>query len=79
MITLTYLGEAVSLDVADDGSGFDPGAAVSAPGRGYGLRAMRDRVAEVGGTLTVESAPGAGTVVAALVPRQAGREEGTSG
>ncbi|TMQ92014.1 sensor histidine kinase [Actinomadura soli] len=73
MVTLTYLDDAVSLDVADDGSGFDPGAAASARGRGYGLRAMRDRLAEVGGTLAVESAPGAGTVVAATVPRGAAR------
>lgn len=70
VITLTYLGEAVSLDVADDGSGFDPEDAAPAPGRGYGIRAMRDRLAEVGGVLTVESAPGAGTVVAATVPRE---------
>jgi signal transduction histidine kinase len=70
VITLTYLGEAVSLDVADDGSGYDPEDAAPAPGRGYGIRAMRDRLAEVGGVLTVESAPGAGTVVAATVPRE---------
>lgn len=70
VITLTYLGEAVSLDVADDGSGFAPEDAAPAPGRGYGIRAMRDRLAEVGGVLTVESAPGAGTVVAATVPRE---------
>ncbi|QKG26999.1 sensor histidine kinase [Actinomadura verrucosospora] len=69
MVTLTYLGDAVSLDVADDGSGFDPSRTASAPGRGYGIPAMRDRIAGVGGVLTVESAPGAGTVVAAAVPR----------
>ncbi|WP_246178330.1 sensor histidine kinase [Actinomadura decatromicini] len=72
-LTLTYLDDAVSLDVADDGSGFDPAAVASAPGRGYGLRAMRDRMAEVGGALAVESAPGAGTVVAATAPRRAAR------
>ncbi|WP_243711005.1 sensor histidine kinase [Actinomadura sp. KC216] len=76
MITLTYLDDAVSLDVADDGSGFDPRTAASAGGRGYGLRAMRDRLAEVGGSLTVESTPGAGTVVAATVPRAPAREDG---
>ncbi|MFI0372136.1 sensor histidine kinase [Actinomadura sp. 1N219] len=70
MITLTYLDDAVSLDVADDGSGFDPGTATSAQGRGYGLRAMQDRLAEVGGSLAVESAQGSGTVVAATVPRE---------
>jgi signal transduction histidine kinase len=37
---------------------------------------MRDRIAEVGGELTVESAPGAGTVVAAAVPRRDPAEPG---
>jgi signal transduction histidine kinase len=35
---------------------------------GYGLRGMRDRVAQVGGTIQVTSAPGAGTQVCAEVP-----------
>ncbi|MGN0110241.1 MAG: hypothetical protein ACI38P_01210, partial [Cellulosimicrobium funkei] len=35
---------------------------------GFGLGAMRARVADLGGTLSVESAPGAGTAVAAWVP-----------
>ncbi|MEV8634473.1 sensor histidine kinase [Streptosporangium sp. NPDC051023] len=66
MVTLSYLGGEVTLDVFDDGIGFaDP---APAPGRGYGLRAMRDRLAEVGGSLVVESAPGEGTAVAAAVP-----------
>ncbi|MFI6521127.1 sensor histidine kinase [Spirillospora sp. NPDC050679] len=68
MVTLTYLDDQVRLDVADDGAGFDrvrPG-----PGRGYGLPAMRERLAAVGGTLEVESVPGEGTVVAATVPRR---------
>ncbi|WP_157254745.1 sensor histidine kinase [Nonomuraea typhae] len=66
IVTLSYLDDEVTLDVYDDGAGFDQ--AVARPGRGYGLRAMRDRVAEVGGTLTVESAPGEGTAVAARIP-----------
>ncbi|KON73496.1 hypothetical protein M768_11175 [Cellulosimicrobium cellulans F16] len=68
-VTLTYLPGAVALDVYDDGSGFDP-EAVAAPSStgGYGLRAMRRRVTRLGGTVTVESAPGEGTVVAAQVP-----------
>ncbi|GAA3134887.1 sensor histidine kinase [Streptosporangium carneum] len=66
MVTLSYLDGEVTLDVFDDGTGFaEP---TPAPGRGYGLRAMRDRLAEVGGSLTVESAPGEGTAVAAAVP-----------
>ncbi|NRQ33165.1 sensor histidine kinase [Nonomuraea sp. NN258] len=66
IVTLAYLDGEVTLDVYDDGVGFDQ--AVSDPGRGYGLRAMRDRLAEVGGTLVVESAPGEGTAIAARIP-----------
>ncbi|GAA1544770.1 sensor histidine kinase [Actinomadura kijaniata] len=69
VITLSYLDDAVSLDVADDGVGFDPARADPRPGRGYGLRGMRERVAGAGGDLAVESAPGEGTVVAATIPR----------
>jgi signal transduction histidine kinase len=68
-VTLSYLDDQVVLDVADDGRGFDP-AALPAPGRegGHGLPAMRARVAQLGGTLTVESAPGEGTVLTASIP-----------
>lgn len=58
----------VGLEVADDGHGFD--AARPDPG-GLGLVAMRDRAAEQGGTLTVDTAPGAGTTVRARFPRTA--------
>ncbi|MEV1115693.1 sensor histidine kinase [Actinosynnema sp. NPDC049800] len=68
VLTLTYLGDAVTLDVRDDGRGFDPAAVRPEPGRGYGLDAIRDRVAELGGTMTVESAPGEGTALAVSVP-----------
>ncbi|CAM5444725.1 sensor histidine kinase [Streptomyces abikoensis] len=68
-LTLSYLGDQVVLDVADDGRGFAPGSPpVPAGGRGHGLPAMRARVRQVGGTLTIESAPGEGTVVSACVP-----------
>ncbi|MDT2009566.1 sensor histidine kinase [Rhodococcus opacus] len=68
-VTLTYLPGAVALDVFDDGRGFDPAPAGSPSARGgYGLRAMRRRVEQLGGTFTVESAPGEGTVVAAQIP-----------
>lgn len=68
-VTLTYLPGAVALDVFDDGAGFDP-AVVPAPSAtgGYGLPAVRRRVARLGGTVSVESAPGEGTVVAVQLP-----------
>ncbi|GAA5014135.1 GAF domain-containing sensor histidine kinase [Kitasatospora paranensis] len=55
------------LRVADDGHGFDPDS-VRRAGRHLGLVSMRDRAAAVGGTLTLESAPGSGTVVEMEVP-----------
>lgn len=68
-LTLGFLPGAVTLDVFDDGAGFDPSslAPPSAAG-GYGLRAMRQRVEQLGGVFSVESSPGGGTVVAAELP-----------
>lgn len=63
-VRLRYDSSAVVLQVSDDGSGFDPGQVSG----GYGLRGMRTRVTEAGGTLTVRSSPGAGTCVSATVP-----------
>ncbi|TMR34182.1 sensor histidine kinase [Actinomadura geliboluensis] len=63
-ITLTYMDDQVTLDVFDDGAGFDP----AVPSAGYGLAAMRERAGSVGGTLTVESAPGEGTALCLRIP-----------
>jgi signal transduction histidine kinase len=57
-ISLGGSGNGVLLTVADDGVGFDP----SADTNGFGLRGMRNRVEQVGGTLTVESGPKGTTV-----------------
>lgn len=67
-VTLTYLDDWVGLDVVDDGSGFDPRKVSAVPivhRTSFGLIAMRQRVEKLGGTLTVESRPGAGTAIAA--------------
>jgi signal transduction histidine kinase len=71
-VTLGFLPDAVTLDVYDDGAGFDPAAAAPpSDAGGYGLRAMRQRVEQLGGVFSVESAPGEGTVVAAQLPAAA--------
>jgi signal transduction histidine kinase len=57
----------VSIEVCDDGRGFDPAAV---PAGHFGLRSMRGRVADLGGRLEVTSAAGRGTVVRAEVPAQ---------
>ncbi|MFF3862273.1 sensor histidine kinase [Streptomyces sp. NPDC002209] len=70
-LTLSFLGDQVVLDVADDGEGFTeprPGARAAAGDRGHGLPAMRARVRQLGGTLTLESTPGEGTVLSAAIP-----------
>ncbi|PAU44212.1 hypothetical protein CK936_36125 [Streptomyces albireticuli] len=67
-VTLSYLDGEVTLDIYDDGVGFTPGRGPADGRRTFGLHGMRERIAELGGTLTVESAPGEGTAVAATVP-----------
>lgn len=69
VVSLSYAPDELLVDVVDDGSGFDPAATPQATDAGgFGLRAMRERLAALGGTLGVESAPGEGTAVAASVP-----------
>jgi signal transduction histidine kinase len=61
--------EAVSLEIRDDGSGFD--AQLDHPGH-YGLESMRTRAAEAGASLTIVSVPGRGTVVRVEMPHENG-------
>ena len=62
-LTLTYLDDWVSLDIVDDGRGFNP-KTVDRPGS-FGLISLRERVEKLGGTLSVESQLGAGAGIAA--------------
>jgi signal transduction histidine kinase len=62
---LTRKNGAVAALIEDDGRGFQPGADDDA---GLGLVGMNERVALLGGRLTVESTSGAGTTVVAEVP-----------
>ena len=70
-VTLSYLDDAVTLDVHDDGVGFDQAARVAAAG-GLGLAAMGERVGALGGSMMIETAPGDGTTIAVEVPASAG-------
>src|SRR6185295_5447632 len=67
-LTLSYMGDVVTLDVRDDGVGFNVPTGGDVRGSGFGLSAMRQRVNRVAGTLAIESEPGAGTAVSARVP-----------
>jgi signal transduction histidine kinase len=60
---------AVSIEVGDDGSGFDTGARAS----GFGLANMRERVMLAGGTLTIDADAG-GTRLTARIPIPARRD-----
>ncbi|MFF8837009.1 sensor histidine kinase [Streptomyces sp. NPDC015130] len=71
-ITLSFMDASVTLDVVDDGGGFDPGSVRQSSEGGFGLPAMRSRAESLGGTFTVESAPGQGTAVAVSLPLPAG-------
>jgi signal transduction histidine kinase len=51
----------VRVEIADDGSGFDPGQLTGGDGQHFGQQIMRDRAAEIGGSIEVVSAPGQGT------------------
>ena len=58
-VVLHHNSNVISLSIEDDGIGFDP---VKARGRhGFGLKGMEERVARLGGTLSVQSSPGQGT------------------
>jgi signal transduction histidine kinase len=59
-------GELVEISVSDDGEGFVPNG--NGAGQGLGLRLMRERVDELGGSLMIESREGAGTTVSAMLP-----------
>jgi signal transduction histidine kinase len=59
-----YEGE-ITLEVQDNGLGFDPGREF--PGH-LGLKTMQERAAKLGGTLEIESNPGQGTLLRASIP-----------
>ena len=63
-VQLRQAGGRLTFLVADDGAGFD----LAGPMTGSGLQGMRDRLAALGGSLTVGSAPGRGTTVAGVLP-----------
>ncbi len=58
-------GDGLAFAVRDDGRGFDPDGLA---GRGHGFVNMSDRLGAIGGTVTVDSAPGSGTCVSGVVP-----------
>ena len=62
-----YVPENSEIIIQDDGIGFDVNAVETRAGHGLGLAGMRERMALVGGTLSIESSSGRGTRVVAEV------------
>ena len=66
VVSMAFADAEVTLDIADDGVGFDPG---DAPGpECFGLRGITERAEAVGGVCVVESTPGDGTVIGLRFP-----------
>ena len=71
LVSLSVEGGELALEVRDDGVGFTPGHTRPACGRGYGLAGLRERMRTSGGTLTIVSSPGQGTLLTAALPASA--------
>lgn len=67
-VALNVSVESVTLRVEDDGRGFDP----QAPVEGVGLRGMRERVALLGGQMSLRAASGEGVALVIELPGQVG-------
>jgi len=66
-VSITIHDGSVLIQVQDNGTGFDPGAATEQSGH-YGLLGLRERARLAGGTLEVKSAPGRGTTLSLCLP-----------
>ena len=65
-VFLTGQAHKITLTVQDAGAGFDPAEAMR--GRGLGLTSMSERLRVVGGQFSIDSQPGRGTTIHAVVP-----------
>ncbi len=74
LLSLRNTGGALGLVIRDDGQGFEIEKALTkeATDRGLGLASMRERTELSGGTFSIESSPGKGTVVQAIWPEKMG-------
>jgi len=64
-VRLEFASDNITLEVSDDGVGFEPALAI----RDHGLDRVRDVAARLGGTVSIQSSIGRGTRVLAKVPR----------
>lgn len=75
-MNLDFSGQAVALEIRDNGVGFLPELVLKpqSPRRAWGLLGMQERVALVGGTLEIDSTPGTGTRLRAHIPVESSEE-----
>jgi signal transduction histidine kinase len=71
IITISYMPDALIVDIHDDGIGFDTSRRIIKREGGFGLVNMRERIEQLHGKLTVESAVGEGTTIVAEIPLRA--------
>jgi two-component system nitrate/nitrite sensor histidine kinase NarX len=72
VVRVTFADGAVSFRIEDDGRGFDLAGTLLDRDSRFGLQTMRERMELIGGTLTIDSAPGRGTRLVARVPGVSG-------
>ncbi len=70
-VTLDYRPDRLVMSIADDGRGFNAALEPSTERRGLGLIGIRERVADVGGSITLDTAPGRGTRLLIELPAAA--------
>jgi signal transduction histidine kinase len=68
MVTLSYMGDEVALDIHDNGAGLGGRDGAPPSGGGFGLKALDERVRTLGGQLALESSPGEGTTLTVSLP-----------
>jgi signal transduction histidine kinase len=75
IVYLRQSNKSIELEIVDDGVGFDP--KVLPNGGGIGLKNIRDRAENIGGSLIVSSQPGEGTSVKVTVQLKTVQDRGS--
>jgi PAS domain S-box-containing protein len=75
-VCLHKLPDRICMNIKDDGKSFHADSALTSTGsKRLGLLGMRERLEMVGGSINIESAPGAGTTIQAVIPLGKPREK----
>jgi signal transduction histidine kinase len=70
-------GSRATITISDDGKGFDPGRIEHEGGGHFGLVFMRERMEQIGGTLTMDAIPEGGTLLKLNLPIRKPSEDST--